>query len=113
MKTKEDRILEWSGKYYHEVYTYVRKVCKEKSLTEEITNRTFMEAYDNVGNVQRAGDPKGWMYRTARYFILKEFYEGWKRGEDISAKYELPENVDMDKIQFILKHYEEENGKNK
>ena len=48
-----------------------------------------------------------WMMRTARYYVVKEIYECWERGEDISTRYCLTGELEPERCKKILKQYEE------
>ena len=111
MKTNDEQIREWAKEYYHLVYQYAFYICHDRSLAEQVAEQTFLEAYKNVQRIRRSGKPKGWIMQTARYFILKVVYESWKRGENVTEKFMLPEYVDIEMIQSIMKRYEENEGK--
>lgn len=111
MKKSSDQIDEWVKQYYHLVVQYAYYMCKDRDSAEKIANRTFTAAYKKLQKKRRLENPKKWLIETARYYILKEVYNSWERGEDIVRKYELPETVDAERVQILIAHYEEDNGK--
>ena len=125
--TNEEFIQLISRKYYKSLYQYVKQICPDKNLTSDIVQDTFLIAYEKADDLHAHQNIQGWLYRTARYRMLKqleialsyeeleEFAETLDDGknyeEDIIDTLELyPEmakHLDPYELRLILRHYEE------
>lgn len=107
MRRVSDLMQKWIKQYFKLVYHYAYYVCNDRSLADRIVDQTFDMMYRNVRELSKSDDVKGWVMDTARYFILKEVYSSWERGEDITQKYNSPDTLDPETIQKLIKQYEE------
>lgn len=110
MKLNEEKINEWIKKYYRLVYQYAYHVCKSSLLAERVAEQTFLKAYEYLQNKRQIDNPDTWFIQAARYYILREVYGSWKRGDDVEEKYKFPEPVNIEKIQTIMTRYEEKDA---
>ena len=106
---KNDTVLmqKWIKQYYNLVYHYSCYVCNDRSLAEEVADKTFEAVHRNIRKLKKQNDIKGCILQTARYFILKEIYSSWERGENITEKYNSPDTLDPETIQRLIIQYEE------
>lgn len=109
MRNKNDLMTKWIKQYFNLVYRYAFFVCNDRSLADKIVDRTFDRMQENIQVLKRKSpdEVKGWVLQTARYHILKEVYDSWERGEDLSQKYSSPDTLDPETIRKLMKQYEE------
>ena len=108
MKNKSDSTQKWIRQYFNLVYNYTCYTCGgDRSLAEKIAEQTFDAAHRNARKLKKVDNVKARILNTARYFILKEVYRSWERGENISEKYNLPDALDPETIQRYIAQYEE------
>ncbi|MCI7097699.1 MAG: hypothetical protein MR966_02075 [Lachnospiraceae bacterium] len=107
MKNDWAFMQKWIKQYFSLVYHYAYYVCNDRSLAEKVADRTFEAVHRNIRKFRRTKDVRGWILQTARYFILKEIYSSWERGENIVEKYHSPDTLDPEAIQKIIRQYEE------
>ncbi|MGN0292606.1 MAG: sigma factor [Lachnospiraceae bacterium] len=106
---KNDTVLmqKWIKQYYNLVYHYAYYVCNDRSLAEKVADKTFEAVHRNIRRLKKRNDAKGCILQTARYFILKEIYSSWERGESITEKYNSPDTLDPETIQRLIRQYED------
>ena len=109
MKNTEKQMHEWIGSYYVEIYKFVCNSCKNHETAQRVANSTLERAYKYMCKLRHMDNAQqcSWMMRTARYYVVKEIYECWERGEDISTRYCLTGELEPERCKKILKQYEE------
>lgn len=109
MRSSSDLMKKWMKLYFNLVYHYACFVCNDRSLADKIVDQTFDRMCENIRMLKRKSteDVEEWVLQTTRYFILKEMYCSWERGEDITEKYNSPDTLDPETIRRLMKQYEE------
>lgn len=107
MKHVTDLMEKWIKQYFNLVYHYAYYVCSDRSLADRIVDQTFDRMRRDAQKLSELTDVKRWVIETARYFILKEVYSSWERGEDITQKYNSPDTLDPETIRELIVQYEE------
>lgn len=52
--------------YYKDVYTYLYSLCRDASLSEDLTSEVFLEVVKSVSGFRRESDVKTWLFTIAR-----------------------------------------------
>lgn len=50
---------------YYGLYHYVRSICKDENVVEDILQETYFEAYKHCESLIDHENPRGWLYKTA------------------------------------------------
>jgi len=66
-------------KYFHDLYRFVFSLTKDKHLTEDIVQETFIRAYLNLGNINQTTN-KAWLFTVARHL----FYDHLRKNKKIT-----------------------------
>lgn len=53
-------------KYFHDVFLYIRALSGNESLSEEITQETFMKAIKNIEQFDGRKDIRAWLFTIAK-----------------------------------------------
>lgn len=69
--------------YFKDVYVYLYALTKNKSLSEDITQDTFLKALKNIKQFDGSKDIRAWLFTIAK----NTFYTSYKR-EKIYTSYE-------------------------
>lgn len=57
---------------YHIVYGYLRSLCGDPSLAEELTQETFLKAISKIGSFDGAVKPSTWLCAIGKNLYLNE-----------------------------------------
>ena len=72
-RTARERMLfeRAARRHYAGVYSYLRWVCRDAALAEDLTQETFMQIWRSLPNLRREGALRTWVYRVARSRFLQ------------------------------------------
>lgn len=77
------------------IYKYLFKLCKDRSLAEELTQETFFRAYMNFNNLRDKSKAPVWLCQ-----IAKNSYYAWynehKKHESFSDNTEIKDELDIE-----------------
>lgn len=51
--------------YYERIYLYLRRIGHDHQLSEDLTQETFMRAWDHIGQLRDGRALNAWLYRIA------------------------------------------------
>lgn len=52
--------------YYKDVYTYLYSLCRDASLSEDLTSEVFLEVVRSIATFQGKSDVRTWLFTIAR-----------------------------------------------
>lgn len=64
--------------YYQQVYLYLRRLGHSRQISEDLTQETFLSAWQHVGQLRGGKGLNGWLYRIAGN-ISRQY---WRRHHD-------------------------------
>lgn len=70
----KELLEELFSRYYKDVYTYLYSLCRDASLSEDLTSEVFLEVVKSIGSFRGESDIKTWLFTIARrrwYAYLK------------------------------------------
>lgn len=125
--TNEEFTIYLAKEYYKSVYQYVNKICSDESLVADVVQETMLIAYQKADELKKHPNVKGWLYRTARYRMLRILentlnYEDLESFADLLSdnsnleeeyiasleKYpRMARELEPDELRLIVKHFEE------
>lgn len=125
--TKDEFIAELSDKYYKPLYVYIANNCSDKNMIEDIIQDTFTIAYKKADTLYSHPHILPWLYRTARFCILRtveevlyledlreiaellekedHFEENCIRALDLYP--EITKHITPEELRLIIQHFEE------
>ncbi len=53
--------------YYKDIYRYLYSLCRDVSLSEDLTSEVFLEVVKSIGGFRAESDVKTWLFSIARY----------------------------------------------
>lgn len=53
--------------YYRDIYTYLYSLCRDASLSEELTSDVFLEVVKSIATFRGDADVKTWLFSIARH----------------------------------------------
>ncbi|MBQ6413939.1 MAG: sigma-70 family RNA polymerase sigma factor [Ruminococcus sp.] len=74
-------------RYFKEVYYYVRSLCADESLCEEIAQETFFKALKKIDSFDGRKDIRAWLFTIAKNSYLSYLR---KNHRDVSLEPDLP-----------------------
>jgi RNA polymerase sigma-70 factor (ECF subfamily) len=51
--------------YYEQIYRYMRRLGHDRQVSEDLTQETFLSAWQHIGQLRSSGALAGWLYRIA------------------------------------------------
>lgn len=96
-------------KYYPQVFAYVRKMCNDEALAEEITQETFFKALEKADSFEGKCKFSVWLCQIAKNTL----YTYWKKKQRMTdlpveelelATEESVENLVADKVMILKIH---------
>ncbi len=116
--------------YYQQIYSYLFRLCACRELAEDLTQETFMKAWQNLDGFQQRCSVSTWLYRIAYNRYVDSQRKGklpvvsqvqwWDIADETSGPvdsvadsqesariYRLIEQLDDDSRQLIHLHYYE------
>ena len=76
--------------YYKDIYRYLYSLCRDASLSEDLTSEVFLEVVKSIGGFRAESDVKTWLFSIARHrwysYLRKK-----KRSIESADLYELTE----------------------
>lgn len=101
-------------KYYKDVYKYIVFTLKDREISNDIVQDTFIVVYKNIEKVYKHKNPGGFVFRTAQNLVKnykKELYkrltrevnidEGVTNIQDINTSIENTLNSEIDEYEYI------------
>lgn len=76
--------------YYKDVYRYLYSLCRDASLSEDLTSDVFLEVVKSISSFRAESDVKTWLFSIARHRWYK-YLRKKKRTVQASELYELTE----------------------
>lgn len=80
-------------RYYSDVYRYVYSLCRDASLSEELTAEVFLEVVKSIALFREEADRKTWLFSIARH----RWYRYLRKNRGIQME-KLPENLPVDRL---------------
>ena len=62
----EKLLTELFTRYHKEVYAYLYSLCRDVSLSEDLTSEVFLEVVKSIGTFRGEADIQTWMFTIAR-----------------------------------------------
>lgn len=53
--------------YYKDIYRYLYSLCRDASLSEDLTSEVFLEVVKSIGGFRAESDVKTWLFSIARH----------------------------------------------
>lgn len=66
----QNRIIEWYDEYNLPLFKYILKMIKDAGQAEDLTQETFIKAYQYILNDKEITYPKTFLYRTAHNLTI-------------------------------------------
>lgn len=60
-------IQELFNQYYKDIYKYIYSLCRDTSISEEITSEVFVEVVKSIATFRGESDIKTWLFSIARH----------------------------------------------
>lgn len=83
-------IEELFSDYYKDVYRYLYSLCRDASLSEDLTSEVFLEVVKSIGSFNAKSDVKTWLFSIARHRWFKYLHRK-KRTIETAGLYDLTE----------------------
>lgn len=74
--------------YYNDVYRYLYSLCRDVSLSEDLTSEVFLEVVKSVAAFRAESDVKTWLFSIARHRWFK-YLQKKKRTIQAAGIYDL------------------------
>ena len=65
--------------YFTEVYYYMRSICRDESVCEEIAQETFFKALKKIDSFDEKGDIRAWLFTIAKNTYLSTLRKNKKK----------------------------------
>ena len=72
--------------YQGGIYTFIRSQVREAELAADLTQDTFVRAWESLPRLRQAGAFQGWLYRIARNLVRDEVRSGHARLETVASE---------------------------
>lgn len=76
--------------YYKDIYRYLYSLCRDASLSEDLTSEVFLEVVKSIGGFKSESDVKTWLFSIARHRWFN-YLRKKKRTIEAAELYELTE----------------------
>ena len=76
--------------YYKDIYRYLYSLCRDASLSEDLTSDVFLEVVKSISSFRAESDVKTWLFSIARHRWHKYLHKK-KRTIQTSELYDLTE----------------------
>lgn len=63
----KELIQELFNQYYKDIYKYIYSLCRDTSVSEEITSEVFVEVVKSIATFRGDSDIKTWIFSIARH----------------------------------------------
>ena len=63
----KELIQELFNQYYKDIYKYIYSLCRDTSVSEEITSEVFVEVVKSIATFRGESDIKIWLFSIARH----------------------------------------------
>lgn len=60
-------LAELFNHYYKDIYTYLYSLCRDVSLSEDLTSDVFLEVVKSIATFRGESDIKTWLFSIARH----------------------------------------------
>jgi RNA polymerase sigma-70 factor (ECF subfamily) len=67
------------------IYTFIRSQVREAELAADLTQDTFVRAWESLPRLRQAGAFQGWLYRIARNLVRDQARSGHARLETVES----------------------------
>jgi RNA polymerase sigma factor (sigma-70 family) len=71
--------------YYQQLYVFFRRLGHSQQVSEDLTQESFMAAWQHIGQLRSGKTLNSWIYRIAGN-VSKQYWRGHKVGEAISME---------------------------
>jgi len=71
--------------YQGGIYTFIWSQVREPELAADLTQDTFVRAWESLPRLRQAGAFRGWLYRIARNLVRDEVRSGHARLETVAS----------------------------
>lgn len=76
--------------YYKDIYRYLYSLCRDATLSEDLTSEVFLEVVKSIGSFRAESDVKTWLFSIARHRWFK-YLRKKKRTIEAAGLYDLTE----------------------
>lgn len=105
-----------------DILQFVYRFSGDKAMAEDVAQQTYFLACLKIGTLQEHPNPRGWLFVTARYLMLRELAGAqYSRRADIDELEDvlsaeegdksmaklLPEGLEGEERDFLLEHLEQ------
>ena len=98
---------EFVDKYYEQIYLFFRRLGHNCQVSEDLTQESFLAAWQHIGQLRSGGALNGWLYRIASN-ISKGYWRSHGNFDTVGIEQiDLPDNSQAGRDQ--LEHIEELN----
>jgi len=66
----QEQIIQWYDEYSMQLFKYILKMIKDAEQAEDLTQDTFIKAYNYVSKGKKVTYPKTFLYRTAHNLTI-------------------------------------------
>jgi RNA polymerase sigma-70 factor (ECF subfamily) len=82
--------------YYKEIFHYLLQRVRQKELAQDLTQDTFIKAFNGLSSFQGSSSVKTWLYTIAHHTFIN-----WYRKES-KYRYEyLPDSVELEQSLYV------------
>lgn len=104
-------------KYNKDIFRYIYSITKDKNLSEDILQETFLRAINSINSFKGDSTIKTWLFSIARY-SLYDYYRKNKIELSIEEILEIPKLKDESResynlLKYIIKEFLETQDKTK
>jgi len=73
------------GRHQAGIYTFLRSQVRDRELAADLTQETFVRAWESLPRLRRAGAFRGWLHRIAQNLVRDEARSGRARREVVES----------------------------
>lgn len=85
-------------RYFKDVYFFVYRLCKDKSIAEDITSETFFKAIKSIDSFRGDSDIRTWLCQIAKNLYISYLRKNNKVVSQDDFNFETTDEVDVEKI---------------
>ena len=86
---------EFVDKYYGRIYLFMRAVGHDRQISEDLTQETFMRAWNHIGQLRDSKALNGWLFRIAGN-VSRLYWRRHKRADETSLDSQAMPNEGVD-----------------
>lgn len=84
-------------RYFEQIYLYMRRLGHDCQISEDLTQESFLQAWQHIGQLREGKALKGWLYRIAGN-VSKLYWRKHKGGKSVSVEsIEVPDSSEAER----------------